>query len=94
MARNNYRLVKAYGCEFDEMAFRQKYTEVLDKYDYVVGDFSGGQLRLKGFYREGRKGISADMRMEAIPDYIAEYCAFGCPYYVIEKVVVRAPKNV
>ena len=94
MARYNYQMVKAHLCEFDELAFRQKYSEVFDKYDYLVGDFSGGQLRLKGFYREGRKGIGAENRFEAIPDYLTEYCAYGCPYYIIEKQTVRAPKDV
>lgn len=94
MARYNYRVVKTHLCEFDEVAFRQKYTEIFDKYDYLVGDFSGGQLRLKGFYREGRKGIAPENRAEAIPDYLAEYCAYGCPHYVVEKIVARVAKDV
>ena len=93
MARYNYQVIKTHLCEFDEMAFRQKYTEVFDKYDYLVGDFSGGQLRLKGFYRVGRKGVSHDQRVESIPDYLAEYCAYGCPYYIIEKQQLRQVKK-
>ncbi|MCL1948941.1 MAG: YutD family protein [Turicibacter sp.] len=92
MTRHNYQVVKKHMCEFDELVFRQKYTEVFDKYDYLVGDFSGGQLRLKGFYREGRKGIPPEQRVESIPDYLAEYCAYGCPYYVIEKIIMKVIK--
>ncbi len=86
MARYTYKVVKSYLAEFDEALFNQKYTEVLDKYDMVVGDFSGGQLRLKGFYYSNRKNVSLEHKSLTIPEYLVEYCSYGCPYYVIEKV--------
>lgn len=86
MSRNRYEVVKAYLIEFDELVFRQKMTEVLDKYDIIVGDFSGGQLRLKGFYNTDRKGAPLEVKSTTIPEYLKEYCAYGCPYYILEKV--------
>lgn len=55
----------------------------------IVGDFSGGQLRLKGFYYNERKNVPLDLKCVTIPEYIAEYCAYGCPYYVVEKIVPK-----
>lgn len=31
-------------------AFRERYSEVLDRYDYIVGDWGYSQLRLRGFF--------------------------------------------
>ncbi len=94
MARFTYKIVKTYLSEFDEALFNQKYTEVFDKYDMIVGDFSGGQLRLKGFYYNERKNVPLESKCLTIPEYLVEYCAYGCPYYVVEKVapVFKEPK--
>ncbi len=32
-------------------AFRERYSEVLDRYDYIVGDWGYSQLRLRGFFQ-------------------------------------------
>ena len=89
MERYRYELVKSHLIEFDEVLFRQKMTEVLDKYDLIVGDFSGGQLRLKGFYYNDKRGVSLDLKSTTIPEYITEYCAYGCPYYIVEKITPK-----
>ena len=47
VSRYRYQVVKTHLVEFDEELFYQKLTEILEKYDVIVGDFSGGQLRLK-----------------------------------------------
>ena len=48
VSRYRYKLVKSHLVEFEEELFYQKLTEILEKYAVIVGDFSGGQLRLKG----------------------------------------------
>ena len=85
MARYTYKVIKSHLVEFDEVIFNQRYTEILDKYDLIVGDFSGGQLRLKGFYYSDRKNVSLEHKSLIIPEYLVEYCAYGCPYYILEK---------
>ena len=32
-----------------------RYSDILDKYDYIVGDYGYDQLRLKGFYKDSNK---------------------------------------
>ena len=35
---------------FKEDAFLARYSDILSRYDYIVGDWGYGQLRLKGFF--------------------------------------------
>ena len=45
-----FTLVENSKDAFDATAFTQRFSEVLNKYDYIVGDWSNEQLRLRGFY--------------------------------------------
>ena len=47
-----YQLLSDYKDGWDEGAFRRRYSDILDKYDYIVGDWGYGQLRLKGFFED------------------------------------------
>lgn len=38
----------------DATRFGQRFSEIMLKYDYIVGDWSNDQLRLKGFYEDDR----------------------------------------
>ncbi|WP_373760241.1 YutD family protein [Streptococcus ferus] len=68
---------------FDATVFSQRFSEILLKYDYIVGDWGNEQLRLKGFYKEADKKKSAST-IARLDDYITEYCNFGCAYFVLE----------
>lgn len=67
-------------------AFRDRYSDVLDRYDYIVGDWGYNQLRLKGFFREGNPKGSKESSITSLQDYIQEYCNFGCAYFVLERI--------
>lgn len=45
-----YEIVDESRDGFNEEAFRARYSEILTKYDYIVGDWGYGQLRLRGFF--------------------------------------------
>lgn len=66
-------------------AFRDRYSEVLDRYDYIIGDWGYNQLRLKGFFRDSTQKATKDNVYSSISDYINEYCNFGCAYFILEK---------
>ncbi|HEQ0956010.1 TPA: DUF1027 domain-containing protein [Streptococcus pyogenes] len=70
---------------FDTTSFGQRYTEVLLKYDYIVGDWGNEQLRLKGFYKDS-DDIKKTNRISRLEDYIKEFCNFGCAYFVLENL--------
>lgn len=42
-----YDVVEDVKDAWDEEAFKARYSEVLSKYDYIVGDWGYNQLRLK-----------------------------------------------
>jgi uncharacterized protein YutD len=45
-----FDLVREIKDGFDEEAFKARYSDILNKYDYIVGDWGYNQLRLKGFF--------------------------------------------
>ena len=54
------------------------------KYDYIVGDWSNDQLRLKGFYEDERPNTRKTDRISRLSEYLREYCAFGCAYFILK----------
>ncbi|GAB2676077.1 YutD-like domain-containing protein [Paenibacillus thermoaerophilus] len=81
-----YELVGEHKSGFNYEAFRDRYSEVLDRYDYIVGDWGYNMLRLKGFFRENHPKANKETSIALLQDYLNEYCNFGCAYFVLEKV--------
>lgn len=50
-----FELIENYRECFNEEQFIARYSDILDKYDYIVGDYGYDQLRLKGFYKDSNK---------------------------------------
>ena len=67
-----FELIEEYRECFDEKIFSARYSDILDKYDYVVGDYGYDQLRLKGFYKDSNKKAEISKRFSSIQDYILE----------------------
>lgn len=82
----SYELVKEHRTAWNPEVFRERYSEVLERYDYIVGDWGYNQLRLKGFFKETHPKSTKDSSVSSIMDYINEYCNFGCAYFILEKV--------
>ncbi|MDQ0496322.1 YutD family protein [Paenibacillus brasilensis] len=81
----NYEVLQDHKNGWNPEAFRDRYSEVLDRYDYIIGDWGYNQLRLKGFYRDGHPKANKDTSIVVLDDYINEYCNFGCAYFVLQK---------
>ncbi|RPA61252.1 DUF1027 domain-containing protein [Aerococcus agrisoli] len=64
-------------------AIADRYMDILDTYDYVVGDWSYEQLRLKGFYADDAKIGTLEQKIKHLPDYLIEYASFGAAYFVL-----------
>jgi uncharacterized protein YutD len=82
---NAYTLAHEHKNGWNAEAFKERYSEVLDRYDYIVGDWGYNQLRLRGFYREGHPKGTKDTVITSLKDYLNEYCNFGCAYFVLAK---------
>jgi uncharacterized protein YutD len=81
-----YEVVKDYRNGFNEEAFRARYSDILTRYDYIVGDWGYGQLRLKGFFEDQNPKAAFDTKISTLTEYLYEYCNFGCAYFVVKKV--------
>lgn len=82
---NTFELLEDNKEGWNAEAFRERYSEVLDKYDYIIGDWGYNQLRLKGFY-ESNKRVPNEMKIETLSEYLLEYCNFGCAHFILKKV--------
>ncbi len=80
-----YKLTLEHKDGWNPDAFKERYSDVLDRYDYIVGDWGYSQLRLKGFFKENSSKANKDTNIISLQDYLNEYCNFGCAYFVIEK---------
>jgi uncharacterized protein YutD len=81
----NYEIVQNHKQGWNPEVFRDRYSEVLERYDYIIGDWGYSQLRLKGFYRDNHPKATKDSTISYLVDYINEYCNFGCAYFVLQK---------
>ena len=72
----NYEVIKDYKEALEIKAFNDRYISYLDKYMYIVGDYSADMLRFKGFTEENH---------ETIPDYLIESCTPNAPYFVLKR---------
>lgn len=84
--KNKYKLIKDYREAFDKELFLQKYTSFFEQYDYIVGDIAYSKLRLKGFTKKGNKLFNKINNYENVEKYIEENCAYGCRYFILEKI--------
>lgn len=89
---NTYELVKENKNGWNLEAFRERYSEVLDRYDYIVGDWGYSQLRLKGFFKEENHKGNKESSIAVLHDYLNEYCNFGCAYFIVERTSARQVK--
>lgn len=71
---------------WNEEGFKARYSDVLNKYDYIVGDWGYSQLRLRGFFEDNNRKATYDTKISTLPEYLYEYCNFGCPYFVLRRV--------
>lgn len=79
-----YELVKDNeGFKLDEV--ENKLTDYYDNYDYVVGDWAYGKLRLKGFFDEKNKLVKDLNNIKFVDDYITDNCAYKCKYFILKK---------
>ncbi|MFD2328384.1 YutD-like domain-containing protein [Cohnella sp. GCM10020058] len=83
---NAYSVVHDHKNGWNPEAFRERFSEVLERYDYIVGDWGYSQLRLRGFFRDPQPKAPKESVISHLYEYIHEYCNFGCAYFVIEKL--------
>lgn len=80
----DYKLIKGQE-NFDYDVIKDLFTEYFLDFDYVLGDYSYGKLRLKGFYDSNNKKRKQFNDIKVLDEYIVEYCAPGSKTFLLKK---------
>lgn len=83
---NKYEIIKDDSKSFNKENVEKKYTDYFSKFDYIVGDISYGNLRLKGFYEDENDANSYHNKITLLKEYIEKKCSYGCAYFVMKKI--------
>jgi uncharacterized protein YutD len=81
-----YEVIKNEKEGLDEEVLKEKLTDYYDGFDYVVGDWAYGKLRLKGFNEKKNKNFKPYNDYSKVEQYLNDKCAYGCRYFIIKKV--------
>lgn len=80
---NNYKITK--GKEnFDYEEVKSLFTDYFKDYDYVLGDYSYGRIRLKGFYDSNNKKVRKLNDIKYLDNYIKDYCSPGARIFLLK----------
>lgn len=82
---NIYEIIKDYKNGYNKEELEKKYTDYFKDYDYIVGDWAYGKLRLKGFYDSSNKKCKKINDIDKLDDYLKQNCAFDCSYFVAKR---------
>lgn len=82
----HYQILKNYKNAVDIEILKEKITNYFDSFDYIVGDWAYGKLRLKGFNSKTNKNFKNINDIDKADDYIKNYCAYDCSYFILAKI--------
>ena len=80
-----YELITNVRDGYDKEEVQGKATDYFIPFDYIVGDWAYGKLRLKGFYDDKNPKANKINKYSNLDKYLEENCAFGCKYFVAKK---------
>lgn len=84
-----YEIIENYKDALDFENLSEMITDFYDVYDYLVGDWAYGKLRIKGFCVETNKNFNDINNYHNIKEYIDNYCAYGCKYFILKKLIIE-----
>ena len=82
----DYEVIEEYKDGFDFEALKERYTSYFAEYDYILGDWAYGKLRLKGFCEEKNKLFKPINDCSKIKEYILNNCAYESKYFILKRV--------
>lgn len=80
-----YEIIENVNDALDKDLLSEKITDYFDDYDYIVGDWAYGKLRLKGFYDSNNKKCKKINDISELKNYIENNCAYGCRWFQIKR---------
>ena len=82
---NDYEIIKDYGETVLALDLNDIVTDYYDNFDYIVGVWAYGKVRLKGFYDKNNKLVKEHNNIENVDNYLTNNCAYGCKYFILKK---------
>ncbi len=61
-------------------------TDYFTDFDFIVGDWAYGKLRLKGFNLSDNPNFKEINDASNINEYLKTNCAYGCRYFIIKQI--------
>lgn len=81
-----FELINDYKNGFEKEELEKRYTDYFDNYDYIIGDWSYGKLRLKGLCDKDNKIYNKINDYNTVEKYLKEECAYDCRYFILKKI--------
>lgn len=81
----DYVIIKDVHEAIDIESLSSLVTDYFDDFDYIVGDWAYGKLRLKGFYESTNPKRNKNNDIAFLDSYIEKKCAYGCKWFEIKK---------
>lgn len=81
-----YEIINDEKDAIDVELLKEKITDYYNNFDYIVGDYAYGKVRLKGFNDKTNKNFKPINDIANLKKYISESCAFGCRWFCIKKI--------
>lgn len=82
----DYEVVVNERDAIDKELLSEKITDYFDNYEYIVGDWAYGKVRLKGFYNSKNKNVKKINDIANLDKYIKENCAYGCKWFELKRI--------
>lgn len=80
-----YEILKNIKDAIDKDDLNEKITDYFDDFDYIVGDWAYGKVRLKGFFDSDNKKCKKINDIAFLDQYIENNCAFGCKWFLLKR---------
>ena len=74
-----YEVIKNEKDAIDEEVLKEAITEYFENFDFIVGDWAYGKLRLN-------KNFKPINDIKNVDNYIKKYCAYGCRYFILKVI--------
>lgn len=79
-----YEVIKNVKDALDVADLEGKITDYYDNFDYILGDYAYGKVRLKGFNDKENKNFKPVNDINKVDEYIENCCAYGCKYFILK----------
>lgn len=81
-----YEVLNNVNDAIDIDLLKDKITDYYDAFDYIVGDYAYGKVRLKGFNDKENKNFKPINDIKNLDKYIEQNCAYGCKWFCLKKL--------